>query len=160
MQLFIQVIDKCFYGCMCNIKKITGKFHLGQKQKGRWWPCPGGSSVKGSGEVIRASASYTSGWGSFVLFKMDHVRVVRAGGSLSMLHQPLSDPSVWDSKIEHFGPVYRFQICFASLGSAYYFFNILLFFIIQIQKFSQPCFARHIISHLIQIESRSLSFWS
>ena len=45
-----------------------------------------GSSVKGSGEVIRASASYTSGWGSFVLLKMDRVRVAR-GGSLSTLHR-------------------------------------------------------------------------
>ena len=36
--------------------------------------------------MIRASASYTSGWGSFVLLKMDHVRVAQ-GGSLSMLHQ-------------------------------------------------------------------------
>ena len=34
-----------------------------------WWSCAGGSSVKGSGEVIRASAPYTSGWGSFVLLK-------------------------------------------------------------------------------------------
>ena len=38
-----------------------------------------------SGEVIRASAPYTSGWGSFVLLKMDSVMVVWAG-SLSMLH--------------------------------------------------------------------------
>ena len=36
---------------------------------------PLGSSVKGIGEVIRASVPYTSGWGSFVLLKMDHVRV-------------------------------------------------------------------------------------
>ena len=35
-----------------------------------------GSSVKGSGEVIRASAPHTSQWGSFVLLKMDRVRVV------------------------------------------------------------------------------------
>ena len=35
--------------------------------------------------MIRASAPYTSGWGSFVLLKMDRVRVVQ-GGSLSMLH--------------------------------------------------------------------------
>ena len=48
--------------------------------------CAEGSSVKGSGEVIRASAPYTSGWGSFVLLKMDHVRVAR-GGSLSTLHR-------------------------------------------------------------------------
>ena len=34
--------------------------------------------------MIRASASYTSGWGSFVLLKMDRVRVAR-GGSLSTL---------------------------------------------------------------------------
>ena len=42
--------------------------------------------VKGSGEVIRASAPYTSGWGSFVLLKMDRVRIAR-GGSLSTLHR-------------------------------------------------------------------------
>ena len=36
--------------------------------------------------MIRASASYTSGWGSFVLLKMYHIRVAR-GGSLSMLHR-------------------------------------------------------------------------
>ena len=36
--------------------------------------------------MIRASAPYTSGWGSFVLLKMDHMRVAR-GGSLSMLHR-------------------------------------------------------------------------
>ena len=36
--------------------------------------------------MIRASASYTSGWGSFVLLKMDRVRVAR-GGSLSTLHR-------------------------------------------------------------------------
>ena len=34
-----------------------------------------GSSVKGSGEGTRASAPYTSKWGSFVLLKMDRVRV-------------------------------------------------------------------------------------
>ena len=36
--------------------------------------------------MIRASAPYTSGWGSFVLLKMDCVRVAR-GGSLSTLHR-------------------------------------------------------------------------
>ena len=36
--------------------------------------------------MIRASAPYTSGWGSFVLLKMDHVRVAW-GGSLSTLHR-------------------------------------------------------------------------
>ena len=46
----------------------------------------GGSSVKGSEEVIRASAPYTSGWGSFVLLKMDHLRVAR-GARLSLLHR-------------------------------------------------------------------------
>ena len=45
-----------------------------------------GSSVKGSGEMIRASAPYTSMWGSFVLLKMNHIRVAR-GGSLSTLHR-------------------------------------------------------------------------
>ena len=48
--------------------------------------CAEGSSVKGSGEVIRASAPYTSGWGSFVLLKMDCIRIAR-GGSLSTLHR-------------------------------------------------------------------------
>ena len=36
--------------------------------------------------MIRASAPYTSGWGSFVLLKMDCVRVAW-GGSLSTLHR-------------------------------------------------------------------------
>ena len=36
--------------------------------------------------MIRASAPYTSGWGSFVLLKIDCVRVAR-GGSLSTLHR-------------------------------------------------------------------------
>ena len=36
--------------------------------------------------MIRASAPYTSGWGSFVLLKMDRIRVAW-GGSLSMLHR-------------------------------------------------------------------------
>ena len=36
--------------------------------------------------MIRASAPYSSGWGSFVLLKMDRVRVAR-GGSLSTLHR-------------------------------------------------------------------------
>ena len=36
--------------------------------------------------MIRASASYTSVWGSFVLLKMDRVRVAW-GGSLSTLHR-------------------------------------------------------------------------
>ena len=35
--------------------------------------------------MIRASTPYTSGWGSFVLLKIDRVRVAR-GGSLSTLH--------------------------------------------------------------------------
>ena len=36
--------------------------------------------------MIRASAPYTSGWGIFVLLKMDRVRIAR-GGSLSTLHR-------------------------------------------------------------------------
>ena len=36
--------------------------------------------------MIRASAPYTSGWGRFVLLKMDCVRLAR-GGSLSTLHR-------------------------------------------------------------------------
>ena len=38
--------------------------------------------------MIRASAPYTSGWGSFVLLKIDRVRVAR-GGSLSTLHRKI-----------------------------------------------------------------------
>ena len=42
--------------------------------------------------MIRASTPYTSGWGSFVLLKMDRVRVAR-GGRLSTLHRDIiSDP--------------------------------------------------------------------
>ena len=69
-----------------ELKFYASFLFKGKKQKGRWWSCAGGSSVKGSGEVIRASAPYTSGWGSFVLLKMDCVRVAR-GGSLSTLHR-------------------------------------------------------------------------
>ena len=36
--------------------------------------------------MIRASAPYTSGWGCFVLLKIDRVRVAQ-GGSLSTLHR-------------------------------------------------------------------------
>ena len=36
--------------------------------------------------MIRASAPYASGWSSFVLLKMDRVRVAR-GGSLTTLHR-------------------------------------------------------------------------
>ena len=46
--------------------------------------------------MIRASAPYTSGWGSFVLLKMDRVRVAR-GGSLSTLHGE-ANPLVWAKK--------------------------------------------------------------
>ena len=38
---------------------------------------------------MRASAPYNSRWGSFVLLKMDCVRVAR-GGSLSMLHRKMN----------------------------------------------------------------------
>ena len=44
--------------------------------------------------MISASAPYTSGWGGFVLLKMDSVRVAR-GGSLSMLHQG-GAPIFWE----------------------------------------------------------------
>ena len=63
-------------------------FFSGAKVEGEMVVMCWGSIVKGSGEVIRASAPYTSGWGSFVLLKMDHVRVAQ-GGSLSMLHRGL-----------------------------------------------------------------------
>ena len=36
--------------------------------------------------MIRASAPYTLGWGSFVLLKMDRVSIAQ-GGSLSTLHR-------------------------------------------------------------------------
>ena len=68
-------------------------FYLrGKSRKGPGGHVLGSSSIKGSGEVIRAPASYTSGWGSFVLLKMDCIRVAR-GGSLSTLHR------VWDRNL-------------------------------------------------------------
>ena len=50
---------------------------------------------------------------------------------------PPPHPKFWGPKIDHFGALSNFfLIFFASLRSAYFFFNILLFFTIRIQKFS------------------------
>ena len=58
------------------------------------------------------------------------------------------DPRFWGPKIEHFWALFNFSIIFfASLRSAYYFFNILLFQSSN-SKIFQPHFARHMISHL------------
>ena len=49
--------------------------------------------------MIRASAPYTWGWGSFVLLKMDRVWIAR-GGSLSTLHRNQKNgwyASYWNS---------------------------------------------------------------
>ena len=59
-------------------------------------------------------------------------------------------------KFEHFGAIFIFTLFFASLHSAYYFFNILIFFIIQIQIFSN--LASLGISFLMQFYSRRFSF--
>ena len=54
----------------------------------------------------------------------------------------------WGSKIEHFWALFNFSIIFfASLRSACYFFNILLFQSSN-SKIFQPRFAQHMISHL------------
>ena len=54
-----------------------------------------------------------------------------------------------------FWPCFARHIISLIFCSTYYFFNILLFFIIQIQKFSSLALLG-IISQLVQIESRSL----
>ena len=59
---------------------------------------------------------------------------------------PPPDPRFLGPKIEHFWALFNFSlIFFASLRSAYYFFNILLFQSSN-SKIFQPRFARHIIS--------------
>ena len=59
------------------------------------------------------------------------------GGGGPGARAPPLDPKFWGPRIEHFGALSNFfLICFASLRSAYFFFNILLFFTIKIQKFS------------------------
>ena len=60
-----------------QLKFCVSFFIEGTKVEGEMVVMCWGSSVKGSGEVIRASAPYTSKWGSFVLLKMDCVRVAR-----------------------------------------------------------------------------------
>ena len=70
---------------------------------------------------------------------------------------PPPDPRFWGPKIEHFWALFNFSlIFFASLRSAYYFFNILLFQSSN-SKIFQPRFARHMISHL-EVFVFSLSF--
>ena len=44
---------------------------------------------------LRGRGPYTSGWGSFVLLKMDCVRVAR-GGSLSTLHRKKKSLKCWN----------------------------------------------------------------
>ena len=62
--------------------------------------------------------------------------------------RPPLDPKFWGPKIEHFWVLFNFSIIFfASLCSAYYFFNMLLFHSSN-WKIFQPHFARHVISHL------------
>ena len=70
---------------------------------------------------------------------------------------PPPDPRFWGPKIEHFWALFNFSlIFFASLCSAYYFFNMLLFQSSN-SKIFQPRFARHMISHL-EVFVFSLSF--
>ena len=67
------------------------------------------------------------------------------------------DPRFWGPKTEHFWALFNFSIIFfASLRSAYYFFNM-LFFQSSNSKIFQPRFARHMISHL-EVFVFSLSF--
>ena len=62
-------------------------------------------------------------------------------------------------ELNSFVPCFIFlYFFFVLLHSSYDLFNMLLFFIIKIQKFSSlKVFTWHTISQLIQIESRSLS---
>ena len=70
---------------------------------------------------------------------------------------PPPDPRFWGPKIEHFWALFNFSLIFlASLRSAYYFFNMLLFQSSN-SKIFQPRFARHMISHL-EVFVFSLSF--
>ena len=70
---------------------------------------------------------------------------------------PPPDPRFWGPKIEHFWALFNFSlIFFASLRSAYYFFNMLLFQSSN-SKIFQPRFAWHMISHL-EVFVFSLSF--
>ena len=68
------------------------------------------------------------------------------------------DPRFWGPKIEHFWALFNFSIIFfASLHSAYYFFNTLLIHSSN-WKIFQPCFARHVISHLEILVSHILGY--
>ena len=70
---------------------------------------------------------------------------------------PPLDPRFWGPKIEHFWALFNFSLIFlASLRSAYYFFNMLLFQSSN-SKIFKPRFARHMISHL-EVFVLSLSF--
>ena len=71
---------------------------------------------------------------------------------------PPPDPRFWGPKIEHFAALFNFSIIFfASLRSAYYFFNMLLFHSSN-WKIFQPRFARHVISHLQVLVSHILGY--
>ena len=68
------------------------------------------------------------------------------------------DPRFWGSRIEHFWDLFHFFIIFfASLCSAYYFFNMLLFHSSNWTIF-QPRFAQHVISHLEVLVSHILGY--
>ena len=82
-----------------------------------------------------------------------HLQVRIQGGGPG----PPLDPRFWGPKIEHFWALFNFSIIFfASLRLAYYFFNMLLFQSSN-SKIFQPCFTRHMISHL-EVFVFSLSF--
>ena len=67
------------------------------------------------------------------------------------------DPRFWGPKIEHFWALFNFSIIFfASLCSAYYFFNMLLFQSSN-SKIFQPRFTQHMISHPEVFVSRACS---
>ena len=71
---------------------------------------------------------------------------------------PPPDPRFWGPKIEHFAALFNFSIIFfASLRSAYYFFNMLLFHSSN-WKIFQPRFARHVFSHLQVLVSHILGY--
>ena len=71
---------------------------------------------------------------------------------------PPPDPRFWGPKIEHFAALFNFSIIFlASLRSAYYFFNMLLFHSSN-WKIFLPRFARHVISHLQVLVSHILGY--
>ena len=89
---------------------------------------------------------------SFILFSkgnffpsmkfIDQARI--QGGPRPPLH-----PRFWGPKIEHFWALFNISmIFFASLRSAYYFFNTLLFQSSN-SKIFQPRFTQHMISHLL-----------